>query len=53
MHAHKVAIKGLMELGLLQNGSFQELYMSGASVAFFPHGLGRRYPRVALLRYAD
>ncbi|TVY43619.1 putative Xaa-Pro aminopeptidase [Lachnellula occidentalis] len=40
MHAHKVAIKGLLELGLLQNGTWQELYSSGVSVAFFPHGLG-------------
>lgn len=42
MHAHKVAVQGLMKLGLLQGGSFEELYMSGASTAFFPHGLGRK-----------
>ena len=42
MNAHKVAIQGLMKVGLLQNGTFEELYKSGASVAFFPHGLGRR-----------
>lgn len=42
MHAHKIAIKGLMDLGLLQNGTFQELYSAGASLAFFPHGLGRK-----------
>ncbi|RDL40448.1 Uncharacterized protein BP5553_00427 [Venustampulla echinocandica] len=40
MHAHKVAIEGLMELGLLHNGTFEELYSSGVSLAFFPHGLG-------------
>lgn len=42
MHAHKVAVKGLLELGILQNGTWQELYSSGVSVAFFPHGLGRK-----------
>jgi Xaa-Pro dipeptidase len=41
-HAHKVAIEGLMKLGLLHNGTFEELYAIGASVAFFPHGLGRK-----------
>ncbi|KAJ8065586.1 hypothetical protein OCU04_006264 [Sclerotinia nivalis] len=40
MHAHKVALKGLMELGLVEGGTFDELYMAGVSVAFFPHGLG-------------
>ncbi|TVY82263.1 putative Xaa-Pro aminopeptidase, partial [Lachnellula suecica] len=40
MHAHKVALRGLMELGLLGNGTFPELYSSGVSLAFFPHGLG-------------
>jgi Xaa-Pro dipeptidase len=41
-HAHKVAVDGLMKLGLLQNGTFEELYAARASVAFFPHGLGRK-----------
>ncbi|CAD6442985.1 503275a9-89f5-4c3a-ad10-c651b43dddf4 [Sclerotinia trifoliorum] len=40
MHAHKVALRGLMELGLIEGGTFNELYMAGVSVAFFPHGLG-------------
>lgn len=39
MHAHKVATLGLMELGLLHNGTFEELYAVGASVAFYPHGV--------------
>ena len=39
MHAHKVATQGLMELGLLHNGTFEELYAVGASVAFLPHGV--------------
>ena len=42
MHAHRIAVQGLMKLGLLQNGTFEELYLSGASAAFFPHGLGRK-----------
>ncbi|KAG9232240.1 putative Xaa-Pro aminopeptidase [Amylocarpus encephaloides] len=40
MHAHEVATKGLMKLGLLQNGSYQELFRSGVSTCFLPHGLG-------------
>jgi len=40
MHAHKVAVEGLIELGILHNGTFDEIYASGVSVAFFPHGLG-------------
>jgi Xaa-Pro dipeptidase len=38
----KVAVEGLKGLGLLQNGTSEELYLSGAWRAFFPHGLGRR-----------
>jgi Xaa-Pro dipeptidase len=44
MHAHAVAVKGLLKLGLLQNADFEELYLSGVSLAFFPHGLGREFP---------
>lgn len=29
-----------MSLGLLHNGTFEEVYIAGASLAFFPHGLG-------------
>ena len=43
MHAHKVATLGLMELGLLHNGTFEELSAIGASVAFFPHGVGSHH----------
>ena len=39
LHTHKVAIRGLMKLGLLQNGSEEEIFKSGVSVAFFPHGV--------------
>jgi Xaa-Pro dipeptidase len=38
--AHKIAIQGLMSIGILQNGTAEELYDSGVSMAFFPHGLG-------------
>ncbi|KAE8151503.1 peptidase M24, structural domain-containing protein [Aspergillus avenaceus] len=39
VHAHRVAIKGLLGLGLLR-GSEDELFEKRISVAFFPHGLG-------------
>jgi len=35
-----IAIKGLMKLGVLHNGSFDEIKNAGTIVAFFPHGLG-------------
>lgn len=38
--AHKIAIEGLLELGILHNGSVEEIYEAGTSRAFFPHGLG-------------
>lgn len=41
-HASKVAVEGLMELGLLHGGAFEEVYLSGVIRAFFPHGLGRK-----------
>lgn len=37
--AHRIAIKGLLELGILR-GSEDELFEKRISVAFFPHGLG-------------
>lgn len=37
--AHKIAIKGLLKLGILR-GSEEELFEKRISVAFFPHGLG-------------
>lgn len=43
LRAHAIATEGLMELGLLRGGSFEELYVAGASRAFLPHGLGRRF----------
>ncbi|KAL8968552.1 MAG: hypothetical protein Q9183_002409 [Haloplaca sp. 2 TL-2023] len=38
--AHEVAVKGLLELGILRNGTEKELLEQRISVAFFPHGLG-------------
>lgn len=37
--AHKIAIDGLLELGILQ-GDKEEILANRTSVAFFPHGLG-------------
>ena len=37
--AHEVAIEGLLGLGLLK-GEKKDIFDSGTSVAFFPHGLG-------------
>jgi Xaa-Pro dipeptidase len=39
LHAHLVAVLGLKKLGLLHNGTDEEIYRSGVSVAFFPHGV--------------
>ncbi|KAF2816343.1 uncharacterized protein BDZ99DRAFT_542730 [Mytilinidion resinicola] len=38
--AHQIAIGGLLALGILHNGSPEEIYRAGTSRAFFPHGLG-------------
>ncbi|KKK23250.1 hypothetical protein P175DRAFT_0511126 [Aspergillus ochraceoroseus IBT 24754] len=38
-HAHRIAIKGLLKLGILR-GSEDQLFDKRISVAFFPHGLG-------------
>ncbi|KAI4133254.1 MAG: hypothetical protein LQ338_000312 [Usnochroma carphineum] len=38
--AHEVAVSGLLRLGILRNGSAEELLKERISVAFFPHGLG-------------
>lgn len=38
--AHEIAIRGLLRLGLLRNGTVEEIRQSGASAVFFPHGLG-------------
>ena len=38
--AHRIAIEGLLKLGVFEGASFDELYETGASRAFYPHGLG-------------
>lgn len=38
-NAHRVAIDGLLALGILQ-GDREDIFKSRVSVAFFPHGLG-------------
>lgn len=38
--AHHIAIEGLQRLGILRNGTVEEIRESGASKVFFPHGLG-------------
>jgi Xaa-Pro dipeptidase len=35
----RIATRGLMTLGIIQNGSEEELFKSGVTVAFFPHGV--------------
>ena len=39
-HAHRVAIAGLLKLGILRGGDVDTLFKARTSVAFFPHGLG-------------
>lgn len=39
LQAHKIAIDGLLSLGILQ-GSPEDILKSRTSVAFLPHGLG-------------
>ncbi|KAG5985001.1 hypothetical protein E4U55_002108 [Claviceps digitariae] len=39
LHAHKVAVDGLINLGILK-GNAQEILDARTSAAFFPHGLG-------------
>jgi Xaa-Pro dipeptidase len=38
--AHQIAIDGLLKLGILHNGTREEIFKAGTSRAFFPHGLG-------------
>lgn len=40
VHAHRVAIRGLLKLGILRGASEDELLEKRISTAFFPHGLG-------------
>lgn len=38
--AHVLMVKGLLKLGILQNGKVKEIIEAGTSLAFLPHGLG-------------
>ena len=38
--AQDIAVHGLLELGILHNGSMKEILDAGTFLAFFPHGLG-------------
>jgi Xaa-Pro dipeptidase len=38
--AQRIAIDGLLKLGLLHNGTREEILIAGTHTAFFPHGLG-------------
>ncbi|KAF9884667.1 hypothetical protein FE257_001360 [Aspergillus nanangensis] len=38
--AHMIAIRGLQNLGVLTEGDAADIFHSGASAVFFPHGLG-------------
>ncbi|KAI9932101.1 hypothetical protein AWENTII_010427 [Aspergillus wentii] len=38
--AHEIAIRRLLQFGILKGGSVEEIRKSGASTVFFPHGLG-------------
>ncbi|ROT38161.1 xaa-Pro dipeptidase [Sodiomyces alkalinus F11] len=38
--AHKIAIEGLLALGIFKGGDADEILKARTSVAFFPHGLG-------------
>ncbi|KAI1274766.1 peptidase M24, structural domain-containing protein [Xylaria sp. FL0933] len=40
LHATLVAVKGLLQLGILHNGTADEIFKNGTCAAFFPHGLG-------------
>jgi Xaa-Pro dipeptidase len=41
--AHRVAIQGLLALGILHNGTLEEIFEARTSTAFFPHGLGKHF----------
>ncbi|KAI2626712.1 metallopeptidase family M24-domain-containing protein [Hypoxylon sp. NC1633] len=40
LHATLVAVQGLLELGVLRNGTAEEIFKNGTGAAFFPHGVG-------------
>lgn len=38
--SHRVMVDGLLHLGIFHNGSADDIYKNGTSLAFYPHGLG-------------
>ncbi|KAI1326026.1 metallopeptidase family M24-domain-containing protein [Xylariaceae sp. FL0255] len=40
LHATRVAVEGLLKIGIFRNGSVDEIFKNGTAAAFFPHGLG-------------
>ncbi|KAI1374686.1 hypothetical protein F4677DRAFT_455372 [Hypoxylon crocopeplum] len=40
LHATLIAVQGLLELGVLHNGTADEIFKNGTGAAFFPHGVG-------------
>jgi len=38
---HHIMIQGLLDLGVLQNGTVEEIWNNKTSAAFLPHGLGK------------
>ncbi|KAF2763133.1 putative Xaa-Pro aminopeptidase [Pseudovirgaria hyperparasitica] len=39
-NAHRVLIQGLLDIGILRNGSVDDIFAARTSTAFMPHGLG-------------
>lgn len=40
IQAHRILINKFLELGIFKNGTADEIFESGLSAAFYPHGLG-------------
>lgn len=47
-HCHRLAVKGLLDLGILHNGTVDEILASGVSMGFYPHGLGHHLGTISL-----
>lgn len=40
VRCHRMVVEGLLKLGVLRDGSVDEILETGTSMAFYPHGLG-------------